>query len=137
MGDDRRPTVRVRRGTAIVEVPACVECGVPIGPRSVRCPTHARERANALSRQRYAAMNPEAKAAYAARAKASRSRRVARIKLARRKGRLTGTWGYASREKYLDYQRRYNRRRLKAKREYERARYWRRKASMHQREVAA
>lgn len=109
----------------------CMDCGAPVRGRSWRCEAHRAERGKwhmrmaerrhrkerrAAERKRYRRMTPEQREARAAHKKAWRGRNVVRIKLSKRKGRLDGTWGYSSREKYLAAQQAQNDRRAESKR---------------------
>lgn len=110
----------------------CMECGAPVEGKAWRCPRHVkarrqlhnrkaevrhREARRKAERKRYAAMTPEQRVAKSARKKAWRDRHRWRCKLAKRKGRLDGTWGYVSREKYLEAQAHQNAKRREKKRE--------------------
>lgn len=110
----------------------CMNCGAPVQGRSWRCEFHKRERRVldtrkserrnrekrlAAGRRRYRAMSPDRKAKRIADKKRWREEHPLRVKLSKRKGRLDGTWGYTTREKYLEAQAEQNARRVERKRE--------------------
>lgn len=109
----------------------CMDCGQPVRGKSWRCEAHKdarrkhhlrlaeirhRKERRAAERRRYAKMTPEQRAARAERKRRWREQNIPHVKLSKRKGRLDGTWGYSSREKYLAYQQAYNDNRAEAKR---------------------
>jgi hypothetical protein len=116
----------------------CMDCRAPVSGKSWRCqPCKAkrvkhnakvfdkrhREERRAAERKRYRKLTAAERAAHLARKKAWREANKVRVKLQKRKGRLSGTWGYRSRDEYLAYQNAYNAERAEAKRQYMRARY--------------
>lgn len=121
----------------------CMDCGAPVRGRAWRCERHrelASKRAsrasdirnqegrNAAERARYQRRrreDPEAHRRSLERKRAWREANRARVKLHKRRGRLAGTNGYSTREKYLEYQNDYNAARREKKRQQELARYYR------------
>src|SRR5690606_22477760 len=117
----------------------CVECGRPVtGKKKWRCPEHAaaaaaeairrsaerhREERNRRQLARVRKETPKQRAHRLAVKKAWRERNWLKLKIEyQRKKRLSGTNGYKSRDRYLDYHRKYNAARAAEKREYMRAR---------------
>lgn len=111
----------------------CMECGQPVVGRSWRCETHKlmaqkeasrisgirnRDERNAAYRRRYRNLSPEDRRRQCDRKAGWRRRNPMKVAMEKRRSRLKGTSGYRTREKYLEYQQRYNDNRAEAKREY-------------------
>lgn len=110
----------------------CMECGRPVAGKAWRCPAHLKVR-RLLNGRRHEKRNREdrrrqerrrwkrlPKAKRAAKNATKKMWRVAhpeRVKAWKEQGRLAGTYGYASREKYLAAQAKQNARRAERKRE--------------------
>jgi len=110
----------------------CMDCGAPTEGKAWRCAAHIKARKTMqlrrsetrhkterrkAERKRYRKMTPEQRAHRAEVKKAWRQRNKWACKLLKRKGRLDGTQGYTTREKYLAAQAAQNARRAVKKRE--------------------
>ena len=121
----------------------CMDCARPVGtgwPHPWRCAPcrraakrrqwnehgeRCRADRNRRARRRYRKQPAAKRTAALERKRKWRRDHPARVKLSKRNGRLTGTWGYTSREKYLAAQAYQNSLRVESKRAHARAAYYR------------
>lgn len=110
----------------------CMECGAAVQGKAWRCAAHIKARRQLMTkrcevrhraerrkaeRKRYAKMTPEQRARRSEVKRAWRKANKTHLRMAKRKGRLDGTFGYSSREKYLAAQAYQNSKRVERKRE--------------------